>query len=156
MIQRSQTLYLLLAAISILLVFGFDIAHYTDAAGIKSNLSLYKLDKANGEVGDVAWGMVPVVVLSITAALFLATIAFYKNRSLQIKMVRIGYALLMACIGGLWYFVSENYWSLDIEEVDFGYSTGFFLPFIAFAFALLSNRGILADERLVKSLDRLR
>ncbi len=156
MIQRVQTLYLLLAAISILLVFGFDIAHYVDASGIESSLSLYKLEKANGEIGDVAWGMVPVIVLSITAALFLVTIAFYKNRLLQIKLVRIGYALVMACVGTLWYFVSENYWSLDLEEVDFGYSIGFFLPFVAFAFALLSNRGIIADVKLVKSLDRLR
>lgn len=156
MIQRVQTIYLVLAALCLLLVFAFDIAQYADAAGISSNLSLYKIEKANGEIGEVTFGMPPVILLSVTAALFLGVILFYKNRLLQIKLVRIGYALIMACIVLLWYFVNQNYWALDIEEVDFTYGIGFFLPFIAFAFALLANRGILADERLVKSLDRLR
>ena len=156
MIQRVQTIYLFLTALCLLLVFGFDIAHYADSAGIESQLSLYKLTKANGEVGDVLFGMPPVIVLSITSALFLAAIAFYKNRPLQIKLVRIGYALIMASVVLLWYFVSENYWTLDIKDVDFGYAASFFFPFGAFAFALLANRGIIADEKLIKSLDRLR
>jgi hypothetical protein len=156
MIQRVQTIYLFLAALCLLLVFGFDVAHYVDSAGIESQLSLYKLTKANGEVGEVLFGMAPVIVLSIASALFLAAIAFYKNRPLQIKLVRIGYALIMANVVLLWYFVSENYWALDIEEIEFGYSIGFFFPFVAFAFALLANRGTIADEKLVKSLDRLR
>ena len=85
MIQRVQSIYLFLAAVCILLVFAFDIAIFTDAAGIESNLSLYKLLKANGEIGDVTFGMAPVIALSVTAALFLATIFMFKNRSLQIK-----------------------------------------------------------------------
>ncbi|MDG1779527.1 MAG: DUF4293 domain-containing protein [Flavobacteriales bacterium] len=156
MIQRVQSIYLFLAAVCILLVFAFDIAIFTDAAGIESNLSLYKLLKANGEIGDVTFGMAPVIALSVTAALFLATIFMFKNRSLQIKLVRVGYGLIMVCVGLLWYFVDQNYWELEIPEIEFTYWISFFLPFAAFAFAMLANRGILADEKLVKSLDRLR
>lgn len=156
MIQRIQSIYLLLAILNICAIFFVDIAHFTDATGIENELSLYTLAKANGEVAESELGLLPTAFLSITAALLFVTILSYRNRSAQRGMIRIAYLLLIAAVVSIWYFVSVNYWDLEITEPDLSYRAGFYLPFVAFAFALLASRSIRKDEDLIKSLDRIR
>ncbi|MCH2197921.1 MAG: DUF4293 domain-containing protein [Flavobacteriales bacterium] len=156
MLQRIQTVYLLLAVISLVVVFFVDIAHFADAAGIESELSLYKITNGNGEIGKVEYGMLPVALIAVTAAILFATILQYRNRNVQSKIIRMCYVLLLLCVVAIWYFTDQNYWSLEIAEPQFSYSIGFFMPFVAFAFTFLASRGIRKDEQLVKSLDRIR
>lgn len=72
------------------------------------------------------------------------------------QLVRFSYIALLLGVGSIWYFTDQNYWSLQLSEPDLSYRTGFYLPFVSFAFAWLANRAIRNDEELVKSLDRLR
>lgn len=156
MLQRIQTIYLLLAVLSIVMVFFVDIAHYTDVTGNHSELSLYRLTKANGDIDDVKYGMLPVALLAVTGALLFSTILQYRNRKVQMMIVRLCYVLNLLALVGIWYFVDQNYWSLELTEPDLGYRLGFYLPFVAFAFSWLANRSIRRDEELVRSLDRIR
>ncbi len=156
MIQRIQTIYLLLAVLCLSAVFFTDIAHYTDAAGIKSELSLYALNNANGEVEPVDFGLLPVSLYAVAAAMLFASILLYRNRSTQRRVIRFAYLFIIGGLIAVWYFVSRNYWDLDLTEPDLGYRVGFFLPFASIAFAMLASRAIRRDEELIKSLDRIR
>lgn len=156
MLQRIQTVYLLLAAAAVFSVFLFDIAHFTDAAGSKNMLGLYQLKLANGEIKSVKASLLPILVLSVAGALQLFSIFAYRKRRRQMQLVRFSYLTLLLGVGAIWYFTDQNYWTLELAEPDLSYRAGFYLPFVSFAFAWLANRAIRNDEELVKSLDRIR
>lgn len=156
MIQRIQTIYLLLAVLCLGAVFFTDIAHFTDAVGIKSELSLYSLDKADGEVEPVEFGLLPVSLYAVAAAMLFSSILLYRNRAVQRRVIRFAYLFIIGGLISVWYFVSLNYWDLEHTEPDLGYRAGFFLPFASIAFAMLASRAIRQDEELIKSLDRIR
>lgn len=156
MIQRIQTVYLLLAAVSLFSVFLFDIAHFTDAAGARNELSLYSLQLAGGEYSQVQYSLIPIAVLSVTGALYLLGIFSYRRRKRQMQLVRFSYLTLAVSIVAMWWFTDRNYWVLELPDPDLSYRTGFYLPFVAFAFSWLANRAIRSDEALIRSLDRIR
>lgn len=156
MIQRIQTVYLLLAALSVFAVFFLNIAHFSDAAGSSNLLGLYQLKKANGELGSVLASLPAIALLSLAGAVQLFSIFIYRKRKQQMQFVRFSYLFLVAAVVAIWYFVDQNYWSLNLSEPDLKYRAGFYFPFVSFAFAWLANRSIRNDEELVRSLDRLR
>jgi len=85
----------------------------------------------------------------IVAVLSIITIFLYKKRSLQIKISYI--MLLLLVLAYILHFI-ENHQPLVFSKI--GYT--FIFPFIAFIFIYLAIRGIKKDEKLVRSLDRLR
>lgn len=156
MLQRIQTIYLLLAVGALIAVFFVDIAHFTDETGIHTELGYYTVGQENGESMKPELGMLPVSILSITAALLFFTILQYRNRSLQRTLIRVAYILLILSVVGTWYFVDQNYWVNEPLDPDLSYKVGFYLPAVAIAFSFLASRSIKRDEDLVKSLDRIR
>jgi len=156
MIQRIQTVYLVLAALSVFAVFFVNIAQFGDAVGGSNLLGLYQLKKSNGELGAVLASLPAIALLSLAGAIQLFSIFVYRKRKQQMQFVRFSYVLLVASIVAIWYFVDQNYWSLNLSEPDLQYRAGFYLPFVSFAFAWLANRSIRNYEELVKSLDRIR
>lgn len=156
MIQRIQSVYLLLAVVALFSTFLVDVAQFTDAAGLENDLSLYRLQRADGEVQMVQAALWPIIGLSLTGALYLIAIFAFRNRKRQMTFVRFSYITLLLSLFTIWYFVDQNYWVLDLAEPDLSFRLGFYLPFVAFAFSWLANRSIRADEALVKSLDRIR
>ncbi len=156
MIQRIQSVYLLLAAMAVFSVFLVDVARFTDAAGNANSLGLYRLKLASGEIKSVSASLLPILLLSLAGALQLFSIFAYRNRRRQMQLVRFSYIALLTGVAAIWYFTDQNYWSLQLAEPDLSYRAGFYLPFVSFAFAWLANRAIRNDEELVKSLDRLR
>lgn len=150
MLQRIQTLYLLLVIICLALVFVFPFATYTLAEN-KYMFTLFGFE-FNGE-NKIRFPF--YVAISVVIGLALFTIAKYKNRPLQMKMGRINYLLLLVVIALSFVNVRTIEDSLgDTVSVSFG--AGLFLPVAALAFLFLANRGIKKDEELIKSLDRLR
>lgn len=156
MLQRIQTVYLLLAVLSLSSIMLFDIAHFSDAAGNKNMLGLYHLTTADTELSSVKFSLLPVVFISLSIALLVVAIFAYRKRKRQMQFVRFTYLTIAASIVSVFFFVNENYWALQLPEPDLSYRTGFYLPFVAFAFCWLANRAIRQDEELVRSLDRLR
>lgn len=156
MIQRIQTVYLLLAAVALFSTFLVDIAQFTDAAGLENDLALYRLSRSDGEILMVQSGIWPILSLSVTGALYLVAIFAYRNRKRQMAFVRFSYVTVLLSLVAIWFFVDQNYWVLNLSEPDLSFRVGFYLPFVAFAFSWLANRSIRADEALVKSLDRIR
>ncbi len=156
MLQRIQTIYLVLAILSLSAILLFDIAHFSDAAGNTNRLGLYNLTTADTELSSVKMSLIPVIFLSLSNALLIVAIFTYRKRKRQMQFVRFAYLTIAASIVSIFFFVNENYWALNLPEPDLSYRTGFYLPFVAFAFCWLANRAIRHDEELVRSLDRLR
>lgn len=136
MIQRIQTLYLLLAAtVSGGLIFAFHLWKTTDDITIfaSDNLMFFAMFMAS-------------------AVLSVISIFMYKNRKSQFVVGRLNIILNFILLG---FFV---YWSLIIPgEMQISEKgIGMFLPIISIVLLVMANKAIKKDEALVKSVDRLR
>ena len=142
MIQRKQSLFLLLSTIiSVLLLYLPVFEMLPDAAdgpGKKFNLSINALLLIlNGAIG----------ILSFIA------IFMFKIRNLQRRMCKL--ALLLVCVLiGLLFFLSDTMSSGMNQKIHYLY--GSYLPLIQVLFIFLASRFIKHDEDLVRSADRLR
>lgn len=157
MVQRIQSVYLFLVVISLAAMFYFPLASFI--GGEKDQLILY-IYKLVSKVPDSspavpAWFIFPNLILaSLSLAVTLFSIFLYKNRKMQLKMVRFVVILILILIGAFFF-----YYAVELEEVSgiaAHYEIGAYLPLIAFVFLLLAYRGIMADEKLIRSSERLR
>ncbi|MBT8271506.1 MAG: DUF4293 domain-containing protein [Flavobacteriaceae bacterium] len=136
MIQRIQTIYLLLTA------------------GISGGLSFaFNLWKTVEDVLFFAKDELLFLGLFLASAgLALWSIFMFKNRKLQFVLGRLNIILNLILLG---LFV---YWSLNLSgETEVSEKgIGIILPVFSIVFLALANRAIKKDEDLVKSVDRLR
>ncbi|MCC8146240.1 MAG: DUF4293 domain-containing protein [Bacteroidales bacterium] len=137
MIQRIQTIWLLLIAVlSVLLIF------------------LPTAEKLNFEsVSAFPFDLVFAAENGLVALLSVITIFLYKNRDLQTKMCYLILVLLVAVIATIAYDIWEPIRD-TMTTVEYKIPISF--PLIAIIFDLLAIRSIKKDEKLVRSLDRLR
>lgn len=146
MIQRLQSVFLLLASGSCFGLFG------TDAADSNAPIATSALF-ADTEF-DLFDDPLLIGLFALAGALFLANVFLFNNRKLQVKLSWV--ALLMAVTGvayGAYRFATDAAASTaDGITPDFGVA----LPVLTLVFALLANKYIKADEKLVRSADRLR
>lgn len=164
MLQRVQTIYLALAFICIILLLNFPIFSITST--LNEVVSVSEFNAYGFQSTTVETETTPFYLLYIFMALFsLAGILLYKKRNKQIQVVRLGLIVhLLVAIGFLAFSLfgkstllnklSET--GIDNMDLKFGFGLGYYLLFISIAFIFLAIRGIRADEKLVKSLDRLR
>jgi drug/metabolite transporter (DMT)-like permease len=136
MIQRIQTLWLLLASIcafaSVKLPFYFG---SLEVPGPTINITPYD-------------NFMLLVFVIATALMGLVTIFLFSNRSLQIKMCIVGLVLSLANL--MHYFLFMKNFKTG------GLSLYSILSFLVPVFFILAIRSIYKDQKLLKSLDRLR
>ncbi len=157
MIQRIQTLYLLLAAVACGLLF-----HTFFAMGKLADEAPVVLQAASGTTFDDGKFNIQdnlVITLLTAAAVLMAfiTILLYNKRGLQAKMVSF-FILIAVLINVLsLYIIFNDLQSVQqIIDVSFEIGAGAFLPAIALIGGFLALRGIRKDDKIVKSMDRLR
>lgn len=160
MIQRVQTLFLLLAVICGILLFLVpfftlvpgELATETDVY----RFSLTGVNLINKDASTLLVRHWPLILLSSAITLiFLFAIFRYRNRLLQIRMIRIALFLLLAFVGFL-VFDTLQIRRLAGPGHEFQVSAGWFLILVSFVAGLLAIRYIRKDENLVRSADRLR
>ncbi|HET9056566.1 MAG TPA: DUF4293 domain-containing protein [Chitinophagaceae bacterium] len=135
MIQRTQSLWLLITAVCSFLTLKFDFYAGTDAAGIASQLSA----KTN---------MVLTILASGIGTASFITIFLYKQRKLQIKICAFAF-IVSAIFLTLLFLKLKNFASGTISLWAIFY---FAIPL----FLIFAMRGIWKDEKLIKSMDKLR
>lgn len=135
MIQRIQTIWFLLAAAAALASLKFSFY-----SGVKNNNLFSEL---NGTSNFLLLLISVAVALAAVAAIFL-----FKNRKLQIQLCVVGLLLQVAAI--VIYFTEVK----KFTEGNFTITSvlTFFVP-VLFVLAWL---GIRKDDKLIKSMDRLR
>ncbi|WP_337966649.1 DUF4293 domain-containing protein [uncultured Flavobacterium sp.] len=136
MIQRIQTIYLLLAfiATSVLMLF----------------IPLWTLN--TGKVFYFNQDPIYTVIVGLSTMLTIISIISYKKRQNQFVMNRLNIILNLILLG-LFVYRSLN---LSGETIVSEKGIGMFLPIVAIVLLVLANKAIKKDEDLVKSVDRLR
>lgn len=156
MIQRIQTVFLALATITALAMFFTPLATFFSEFHYL-RLYLYKFENTTPG-SDLQFSFITVLpILAINAGVVgisLYTIFKYKNRILQIKLVRFAMLLSMLLIVGI--FVLYPNVVLKQIEAESEFNIGAYIPIINLLFLFLANRYIVKDERLIRSMDRLR
>ncbi len=151
MIQRIQSLYLLFAALALILLFFIPYAGVIpELSELPQQMLKEQSTTVNLKIQDHTLSMVLTIlpIISSFIAIFL-----FENRPLQAKLclanlVMIS-ALLIALIG-LIYQYEKNFFNRHLENFDLG----LLLPIIAMILTYLAYRGIRHDEELVRSADR--
>jgi hypothetical protein len=151
MIQRIQSLYLFLAAVAMGLIFFFPLANLSNTQDlIIFNLSGFSKFSILEHIPT--WPLMLIVGVSIF--LTLIVIGLYKKRPLQVRLTRIALMLNLGFIA-LTFFVYGDHLAKQIK-MDINYEIGAVFPLIALIFHVLAMYAINKDERLIKSIDRIR
>ncbi|MEG1699725.1 MAG: DUF4293 domain-containing protein [Alistipes sp.] len=154
MIQRIQTLYLLIVTLLMAVVLFAPLAWFASDAG-EYVLYAFALKTAAGETAQPAVYM--GVVLALAAVLPLITIFLYKRRLLQIRLCVVEFVLLFGAVvmEGVYYFLSWRVFSEMTFHVQ-GVKLALVLPLVCLLFNYLALRGVFHDEMLVRAADRIR
>jgi len=159
MIQRIQTIWLLLASVTILALFLFPYVQFFDANGIA--MALKVTGKLNGSGGQNQLSTSFIFTLQAIATVLLGllpllTIANYKNRKKQVTFILI--TLLVVVLFAFWLFMASSHAIGEVNK-ELGLSNigiGALLIPVYIIFHCLALNGINKDRKLIKSADRLR
>lgn len=159
MIQRIQTVYLLFACLLLVACMCFPIGFFLTEEGERV-ASLYNLwlryspqfvvEGMKG-ISFKPWAL--FAVLLIASFLSFADIFLFRRRALQMRVCTFVIILLIG-----WYMVYGAFLYLVGSGLEATFRPGWVaaLPFCSGVFLYLAFRGIMKDEMLVRSLDRLR
>lgn len=151
MIQRKQTIFLLLAIAAIIACLCTPCLGTWEPEGIGiatlTNFSLTNVD------GTKSFSAIPLaVILLLALATAGAAIFCFKNRPLQAKLCTFGMLAALVWVGYYVAYVLTCQPASATFTIDFSCA----LPAVAFVLIWLARRSILADEALVRSADRIR
>ena len=150
MIQRKQTLFLLLAAVLGVVTLCLPVASVFDQGLCTACIYNLLWIDPQGVAHYSVWYL--FVILLMASSLSLVSIFFYKNRPLQAALCLVNVFLFVA-----WYIalivVSK---SLSPEALNFQPNFPAVLPGVSLILCIMARRGVMSDEKLVRSMDRLR
>lgn len=151
MLQRKQTLYMLLAVVFVVVCLCLNLAVFEQKGmGLPAYLSNFCFSDGNGER---SFGVCANALLLLFAVYNMVRGIFsYKNRPKQIS-----YCLVTIVDMVVWYvfLVWHVYSHLD-EGMTFTINWPAVLPLLVALCSWLAYRGVKADEALVRAADRIR
>ncbi len=155
MIQRIQTLYLLITVLLSGLFLTGSILQTADSSGNGISMSIGGIYRTAGNSAPVRTGeMIPFAVISgAIPVIALATLFLYKKRKLQIKLT-----VLLLCFEVLLVIAGVYYFLVLLKNPAGNIIPGYrsVIPLLTVIFTVLAYRGVRKDENLIKSYDRLR
>jgi hypothetical protein len=157
MIQRIQSVFLLLLALSMLSMLALPLWHKVDG--------LTHQELTMNAFGFTAKGLTepkgvgPIFLIAALAIASAATavreIFMFRNRFGQLKLGMLNLLFIVATFGLEFYFSNKGEALLN-PKLEGQFQPAFYLPTLALMLNLLANRFIRRDEQLVRSADRLR
>lgn len=136
MIQRIQTLWLLLASACAFLSMKFPFFYI----GANQNV--------NSDQFNATTNMILLILTSILATLCLFTIFVFKQRKLQLWLTIL--AIIISCLNIFLYFNDKK------NYAGGGLALTSVFAFVIPLFLIFAARGIYKDQKLIRSMDRLR
>lgn len=152
MIQRIQSLYLLASAILCIVCLSMPLGYFCTEAG-ERQADIFNLWLRINETGEhvfTPWAL--FALLLIVSTLTAIDIFLFRRRALQMRIASICIVLLVGYYGFLGFLVYQAH----KNGLTYTPSVTAAFPFAAIVLDYLAFRGILKDEMLVRSLDRLR
>ncbi len=150
MLQRIQTIYMLLAAVLMAATTFLTTITFSNADGL-FHLQFLGVFNSNG---DPVYNSIPLTVLLLAATgVSFVSIFLFKNRMLQVRLNGFALILMLGYYPLMFYYRSLIHKALEASST-FLYPTIF--PIVAAILTYLSIRAIGKDEALIRSLDRIR
>ena len=160
MLQRVQSIFLAFVFVSMIVSvvsphwqkFHVDSNEVAQLTAV--NLTHYA-DIDTGEKKSETWTVYIGILALLASGVAVYSTISYKNRLTQIKLGALNSLLMGAAL------ILSVFYSFDGEKLfnpgmKGAYLTGFYAIFAGLIFNLLANRFIRRDERLVRSVDRIR
>lgn len=152
MIQRVQSIWLLLAGLTILLLLFIPIVSSQSDGSEYWIVATGLYQKTSGVVAKTDY-FKPLFLTTIsTALLCFATIFTFKNRNGQKRLIIVSIVAILSLV--FWFYYYAQGLPGGLSSVKPG--IGAFLPIPAIFFCVLAINGIRKDEQLLRSADRLR
>ncbi len=149
MIQRIQTVYLLVVAVLMVVAMSLPVGSFIAADYSLTELSNLSLVAPDGSASYQPWALFALLLL--VGALSVGTIFLYRKRMLQIRITLFSSILLVGYYATLAVFV----WMHKGDD-SFAPSWSLCLPLVCIILNWLAIRAIGKDEMLVKAYERLR
>ena len=155
MIQRIQSVYLLLAGLVMFALFLFPLAHNVYINNVPSTIAVTGIfQDVNGQQAHTQTFVGLIAGTAVVGILPLVIIFLYKERK---KQMLFCYLYILVVIG-------FSYWMVQtIKSAAEGFTMntnnfgiGALLSSISIVLAILAANAIKRDEKLVRSADRLR
>lgn len=150
MIQRIQTVYLLVVTILLVLCICLPVGTFIGVDYSLSEFHNLYIQLASGEKDFAPWAL--FAILCVSSVLSFGTIFLFKKRMLQIRLTVFSTILL---IGYYVTFITFIF-MLKGDKAVFSFAWPACLPLVAIILNWLTIRAIGKDEVLVKAYDRLR
>ena len=148
---------MLITAIITALMLSFPLAHYLggDQEFVLTAFGLraYPADGGPMVVGTVYMG----ALIALAALLPLVNIFLYRKRTLQIRLCIVEIVLLLGVqIFVVYYIYHATSAFGELESSSASYTLADVIPLVSIVLMWLASRGIMKDEYIVRSLDRIR
>lgn len=164
MLQRIQTLFLVIAALALIIMIFYPIVNITEFTSVQSEvletdyygLKVTGLDDPSPESKPQMNSLVALPLMIVVIGL-LAIIGYsifrFSQRLHQLKLVKISIFLNIILVAGIFL----NYFKFFINtQIGSELGLGSYFPLISLVMLVVAHRYILKDEKLVRSVDRLR
>jgi predicted MFS family arabinose efflux permease len=144
MLQRIQTLYLLIALVAV-------------GVSLVMDWVTYVMEEASTSFMTGNPAMVMYVLVGLSMLTLVLVISRFKDRKGQMKLANVAMfdmLLIVVMFGVLHYQQIESY--NELGELSLSYDLGVAMPLIAIVLIWMAKKAIKKDDDLVKSVDRLR
>ena len=153
MIQRVQSLFMLISIFAIVATFFVPIGSMSDGVATM-NMTPYGVQQPESGLKLANNSYYFYAPLTVALVLTIRALLSYKNRKSQIMSLKLSFLLFAATFVLMALYVNDVQASL--QGMKFALGIGFFLPLVAITLNWLAARAIKKDEELVKSVDRIR
>lgn len=154
MLQRKQTVFLIISILINCILMFVDLATFQHDA---SNYSINLLGLINTETNEVlATPIISLICLIICTLSAVVSVALYKKRTLQIKIVQLSLLLHAGFIASV--FLGFDYLVNNTisEGITLDYTSETYSCIIPLVFFFSAIKLIKKDEALVRAADRIR
>ncbi|MGI4739082.1 MAG: DUF4293 domain-containing protein [Janthinobacterium lividum] len=158
MIQRIQSVFLLLLALCMLSLLALPLWHKVDGLTHQElTLTAFGFHAANLPQPAATGPVWLIAVLALASSALAAYEIFqFRNRFLQLKLGAANILLIIATFGAAFYFSNQGEMLLN-PKLEGKFEPAFYLPTLALMLNLLATRFIRRDEQFVRrNYDRLR
>ena len=154
MIQRKQTLFLLAALILTVAGLCLPVATFTPQ-GMGTDVEVFNL-WVRGNHASFDFSVIPLfVLLLVSCPLNLFTIFAYRNRVFQARLCMTCMVLMLLYCAAYGYYCFLG--GIDgVSTMNYHMEWATLCPPISFILYAMARHGVIADEKLVRSMDRIR
>lgn len=155
MIQRIQSVYLLLAGVLSAIAFFMPLAYFTGTAGTwemyTTAFTQATATTAAGDVPSLPWGILLLSLICVIIPVF--CIFKYNNRKLQMTLCTI------SIVSYILYYAAYIAYGFTLSRgltASFTPTLYIVLPSFALLSVILARKAIKSDEEKVRAADRIR